>query len=207
MIARKMQDSLQDSAQLSYHSDCNGSSLLAKRSRLKLSGSRASVEDILIKTVSDVLAEYPIFNARVEDDVVNPIDGHHLSIAISLSGGLVAPTIFNVNEMSLEEVSIARRDLVERARQNKLSMKEMTQGSFTISNLGLRRIHYFTPILNAPQVAILGIGQIRERPWAKGGAVHCQPVLGLSLTTDHRVIDGDPSAEFLEALCDRIESD
>ncbi|WP_321390421.1 2-oxo acid dehydrogenase subunit E2 [Emcibacter sp.] len=112
-----------------------------------------------------------------------------------------------VQDKSPEEICAARKDLIERARSGKLTVREMTGGSFTISNLGLRRIQYFTPIINRPQIAILGIGQVVCKPVALAvDEISVRPMLGLSLTSDHRVVDGDPSGSFLTYLCDTIEN-
>ncbi|MFC7051012.1 2-oxo acid dehydrogenase subunit E2 [Emcibacter nanhaiensis] len=206
MIADKMQESLQTSAQLSYHCECNAGVLVAARARLKEAGSSVSIEDLLIKAVSDTLTEMPMFNARIEGKELTLVGSHHISVAISLPNGLMAPTIFDVQDKSLEDICAARKGLIERARNGKLTVREMTGGSFTVSNLGLRRIHYFTPILNRPQVAILGIGQVKRKPVVLGnGDIASQPMMGLSLTTDHRIVDGDPSGQFLTKLSESIE--
>lgn len=207
MIADKMCDSLHTMAQLTYHEECLAQRVLTQRAELKAQGSSVSIEDLIIKAVSDTLRERPIFNSRVEGKDVFTLKQHHISIAVSLDQGLVAPTIFNVQDKTLAEISVARKDLIARARIGKLTVPEMTGGTFTISNLGLRRVHYFTPIINSPQVAILGIGHIVKRPWVEEttGDITVAPVMGLSLTTDHRVVDGDPSGEFLGLLCDRLE--
>lgn len=207
MIAEKMLGSLKDTAQLTYHAECCAQKLLDKRIQLKNDNSSISIEDLIIKAVSDVLNKCPIFNSRVEGKDVITLKEHHISVAISLPGGLVAPTIFNVHDKSLEEITAARRDLITRARANKLTIAEMTGGSFTISNLGLRRVQYFTPIINTPQVAILGVGKIINKPSVNEfGEIVVSPMIGLSLTSDHRVVDGDPSGEFLGLLADCIEN-
>lgn len=207
MIANKMLHSLQTTAQLSYHSECIAQSLLDQRQRYKSSGEGISIEDLIIKGVSDTLEKIPIFNSRIEGTEVTVLKEHHISVAISLSNGLVAPTIFDVQDMTVGEISLARKDLVDRARKGKLTVAEMTGGSFTISNLGLRRVHYFTPIINTPQVAILGVGKIIKKPYVNSrDEVTVASVMGLSLTSDHRVVDGDPSGEFLDLLCQRLEN-
>ena len=206
MIADKMQESLQTSAQLSYHCDCDAGNLVAARTKLKEAGSSVSIEDLLIKAVSDTLTVLPEFNARVEGKDLTLVGGHHISVAISLPNGLMAPTIFNVQDKNLEEICAARKDLIERARAGKLTVREMTGGSFTVSNLGLRRVRYFTPILNRPQIAILGVGQIERKLLVEeDDGVGIKPMMGLSLTTDHRVLDGDPSGLFLTKLSETIE--
>lgn len=207
MIADKMMSSLNNAAQLTYHTECLADTLLERRAVLKSEGSVVSIEDLLIKTISDALHQMPIFNSIVNDKNVTISKNHNISVAVSLPNGLVAPTIFDVQNKTLEEISSSRKDLISRARSGKLTVPEMTGGTFTISNLGLRHIHYFTPIINAPQVAILGIGQMIKKTWVgQDDEVSIKHVMGLSLTTDHRVIDGDPSGKFLGLLCDIIEN-
>lgn len=207
MIADKMMSSLSGTAQLTYHTDCIADKFLARRAVLKSEGSGVSIEDLLIKATSDALNEMPIFNSIINDISVTTSKEHNISVAVSLPNGLVAPTIFDVQNKTLEEISTSRKDLIMRARSGKLTVAEMTGGTFTVSNLGLRHIDYFTPILNTPQVAILGIGRMIKKPWIdEENEISVKHLMGLSLTTDHRVIDGDPSGEFLGLLCEIIEN-
>jgi len=208
MIASKMKESLSSSAQLTHIADCDASALSAAKSRLAARGVKASVEDLLIHVVIATLRQHPSLNATLEGNAIHVKSAMNISCAIALPGDLlVAPTILGANAMSLEQRIEARRDLVERARTNKLSVKEMTAGTFTISNIGLSRVRYFTPILNMPQVAILGIGEAGLRPWVVGeGKIEPRPIMGLSLTFDHRAVNGAPAGAFLTDLCQAIES-
>lgn len=131
---------------------------------------------------------------------------HNINVAISVAGGLVAPTLRDVGSKSVEAISLERRELVAKAKSARLTPSEMREGTFTISNLGLRNIQFFTPIINRPQLAILGIGKITPRAALHtDGKVISRPMLGLSLTVDHRVIDGDPAGLFLSTLSDYVE--
>ena len=109
----------------------------------------------------------------------------------------------------MEEIASKREDLVARAKINKLSIQELTAGTISISNLGLTRVRHFTPILNYPQMAIIGLGQIARRPWVAtdGETLTVRPVMGLSLTVDHRAIDGAPAGDFLSALAKKLETE
>ena len=130
-----------------------------------------------------------------------------LSVAMALPGNLlVAPAIFGAQDKSLLELRAARQDLSARAKTNKLTVTEMTKGSFTVSNLGLSRVHQFTPIINAPQIGILGIGCAVQKAVQGDNGIELRPHIGLSLTFDHRAIDGAPAADFLTDLCNTIES-
>lgn len=207
MIASKMKESLASSAQLTHIADCDQSALNAAKAQLAARGVKASVEDLLIHALIGALRKHPALNATLEENQVRIKGAINISCAIALPGDLlVAPTILGADAMSLEQRIEARRDLVERARTNKLSVKEMTAGTFTISNIGLTRVRYFTPILNMPQVAILGIGEAGLRPWVVGdGRIEARPIMGLSLTFDHRAVNGAPAGAFLTDLCQAIE--
>lgn len=206
MIAGKMLESLATSAQLTHHSECDATGLLATKNRLKNSGINASIEDLIIDVVVKVLKSNPGINGTCKDKKITLSSTINLGIAIALPGDLLmAPAILDAGSMTLEERVAARRDLAERAKNNKLSVTEMMGGTFTVSNLGLTRVHHFTPIISAPQIAILGIGEMRLRPWIHNGEISPRNVMGLSLTFDHRAINGAPAGDFLTALCDAIE--
>jgi pyruvate dehydrogenase E2 component (dihydrolipoamide acetyltransferase) len=207
MIASKMKESLSSSAQLTHIAEGDSTALGMAKALLTERNVKASVEDLLIHAVIASLRKHPNLNATLEGNSVCVKSAISISCAIALPGDLlVAPTILHADRMSLEERIEARRDLVERARTNKLSVKEMTAGTFTISNIGLSRVRFFTPILNMPQVAILGVGEAGLRPWVVGdGRIEPRPIMGLSLTFDHRAVNGGPAGAFLTDLCQTIE--
>ena len=206
MIAHKMVKSLREAAQLTHHATCDASALLAKKKAMEDLGSKASVEDLLMHTLITVLGRHAEINGVVADKEIHLSEEVHLSVAMALPGNLlVAPAIFNADRMDVLQLRAARQDLAGRAKANKLSVTEMTGGTFTISNLGLTRVEQFTPILNTPQIGILGVGCIREKPVRTDEGLAWKPCIGLSLTFDHRAIDGAPAAEFLSDLCETIE--
>lgn len=208
MIAKKMLQSLQETAQLTHHASCNVSRLVVMKERLAHDGLKVSIEDLVNEAVIRVLKQHPLLNGVTEGAEIKLFAQINLGIAIALAGNLlVAPAIMNAGEMDLARLRDARRDLADRARRNALTMQEMTRGSFTVSNLGLTRVEHFTPILNYPQIAILGIGRIVERlVLNEVGHVEAGRFMGLSLTFDHRAVDGAPAADFLTALCNDIEA-
>lgn len=208
MIADKMMQSLAQTAQLTHHAECDMSRLLKRKERLAEQGMRVSVEDLVIEMVAATLVQHPGLNGTLEGRELRLSSSIHMSVAIALPGDLlVAPTIFNAHQLDASALAEARGDLVRRANANKLTVKEMTGGTFTISNLGRSRVKFFTPILNIPQVAILGIGETASQlRLGEQGTVETRPVAGLSLTFDHRAIDGGPAADFLSALCAAIET-
>lgn len=207
MIADNMRRSLDEAAQLTHHAECDVTALLDLKQRLAEQGTRVSVEDLLCDRIVQALLAHPELNGRVEDREVHLSPSIHLSVAIALPGNLlVAPTLFEAEKSSLSERATARKELVARAKTGKLSVAEMTKGTFTVSNLGLSRVRHFTPIINIPQIAILGIGQTVQCPRVMDdGSIAVRSVMGLSLTFDHRAVDGGPAADFLTALCELIE--
>ena len=207
MIAAKMLESLATTAQLTHHADCDTTGLAAMKARLQSDGLKGSVEDLIIDAVVRSLRQHPGLNALLIDKEIHVKSAINVAVAVALPGDLlVAPAIFDAGAMDLNARVQARRDVVERAKINKLTVKEMTGGTFTISNIGLTRVRHFTPILNVPQVGILGVGQTALRPWVVDGRIEARPIMGLSLTFDHRAVNGAPAADFLTTLCNTIEA-
>lgn len=209
MIAAKMLESLQTTAQLTHHAECRLDALKARRAELKAEGSAVSVQDLLLLKVIETLKAHPGLNATLDGEVIEHHAAVHLGLAIPLPGDLlVAPALFDADRLDGESLSQARKALVDKALAGKLSVKELTGATFTVSNLGLSRVHHFTPVLNPPQVAILGVGGIQRR-LALGPSGELVEVewMGLSLTFDHRAVNGAPAADFLDDLCRRIEGD
>lgn len=205
MIARKMMESLSGSAQLSFFTRVDASHLVATRAGWKDAGVPAGYEDLLLCALRDTLVEHPGLNGVVTGETVQLYDEIRISVAVALPGGLVAPSLPDLRGLSLAEVVAARRSLVQRALAGKLTVAEMSFGTFTISNLGLTCVDHFTPILNGGQLGILGIGRIApEVAVDTAGEIVARPEISLSLTNDHRVIDGATSGDFLTALSDRI---
>lgn len=206
MIADKMVASLHDAAQLTHHARADVSALMQAKATLAEAGVKVSIEDLLMAVLVRVLKRHPDLNGVVRGRDIVLSDVVDLSVAIALPGNLLAaPAIFGASGMTLPDLRAARQDLAARARANKLTVPEMTGGTFTISNLGLSRVEYFTPILNAPQIAVLGVGRVVETAVPVEGGVGFRPMSGLSLTFDHRAVDGAPAATFLSDLCAEIE--
>ncbi|MDD9745285.1 MULTISPECIES: 2-oxo acid dehydrogenase subunit E2 [Marinovum] len=208
MIADRMVQSLQTGAQLTHHASADASVLLAEKARMAEAGTKVSVEDLLMLAVIRALTNHPDANGRVEGKEIKLSDTVDLSVAIALPGNLlVAPAIFGASAMTVSELRAARQDLAARAKANKLSVSEMTGGTFTVSNLGLTRVEHFTPIINAPQICILGVGRLTDRALrGPDGGIELRPHVGLSLTFDHRALDGAPAGDLLTEICVEIES-
>jgi len=203
MIADAMTKSLA-AAQLTHHGSADATALMAEKTRLGAAGTKISVEDLLMLAVVRALKKNPDANGRVEGREVHLSDAVDLSVAIALPGNLlVAPAMFGADAMDVTELRAARQDLAARAKVN---VTEMTGGTFTVSNLGLTRVEHFTPIINAGQICILGIGRMTDRA-VRGadGGIELRPHVGLSLTFDHRALDGAPAGDLLTSICEEIE--
>lgn len=206
-IANKMLESLSTSAQVTHHCSVNATALIAEKKRLAESSTKVSIEDLVNFSVIHALKKHPSANGRVEDQEIHLHHSIDLSVAIALPNNqLVAPTIFGAGDMELIELNSARLDLIERAKDNNLTVTEMTGGTFTVSNLGLTRVEHFTPIINLPQICILGIGRMMDYPVRSArSTIELNPHICLSLTFDHRVLNGAPAGNFLTSICEEIE--
>ncbi|WP_375209456.1 2-oxo acid dehydrogenase subunit E2 [Hyphomonas jannaschiana] len=206
IIAERMLASLHSTAQLSYHGDADVTDLMARRSAWKTAGQAISLEDCLIHAIARTLEAYPDFNGVADDVSITRHESIDLSLAISTPMGLMTPVLRDVGSMPLVDIADRRRDLIERAQVGKLAVSEMKGGSFTLSNLGHTRVRYFTPILNAGQIALLGVGRLVETAIVdEVGHPKAARMLPLSLTADHRIVDGEPAGQFLDQLCRHLE--
>jgi len=163
-------------------------------------GLRISLNDMITKAVAMALRRQPRLNATLVDQEVRLHDGVNMGIAVNLDEGLIVPVIFNADQKDLGQIAREGRDLAEKARAGRLQLDEISDGTFTITNLGTTGIELFTPIINPPQVAILGVGMVQRRPIVVGDALAIRPAVYLSLVFDHRAVDGVPAANFLQEL-------
>lgn len=205
MIAERMRQSLQNSAQLTLNTSANATSLLALRQRYKASAptlgmQEITLNDLLLFVVSRVLLNYPALNATLHDQTITQYQRVHLGFAVDTSRGLLVPVIKDAHQRSLRQIAQETKRLVASIETNKITPAELQGGTFTVSNLGALGIESFTPILNPPQVAILGVGKTDLKPIQVEERVEFIPHLALSLTVDHQAVDGAPAARFLQAL-------
>lgn len=163
-------------------------------------GLRLSLNDMIIKAVLLALKRHPRLNATLVDQVVHVHDTVHMGLAVNLDEGLIVPVIRNAEQKDLGQIATESRALSEKARSGRLQLDEVSDGTFTITNLGTTGIDLFTPIINPPQVAILGVGMIQPRPLVVGDALAIRPSVYFSLVFDHRAVDGVPAANFLQTL-------
>ncbi|MCB9921990.1 MAG: 2-oxo acid dehydrogenase subunit E2 [Planctomycetaceae bacterium] len=201
-IAQRMLAGVQQTAPVTLTTKVDAAPLIAYREQLKAEGGEIvpSYTDILAKLVAIALPECPALNACWHNDGVFTYDEINVAIAVDTDSGLVAPVIKNVMSLSLQEIAAQSRLLAERARAGALSQNHLQGSTFTITNLGMFDIDFFTPIINLPQAAILGVGRIVREPVVEGDVVVPGWRLGLSLTFDHRIVDGAPAARWLQHL-------
>lgn len=163
-------------------------------------GVKVSVNDLVLKAVAAALKKHPDINVSLDGEEIVYHRRIHVGVAVAVPGGLVVPVIRDVDKKAPDELAKASGELIQKALEGNLTGDEMNGGTFTVSNLGSRGIDRFTPIINGNQSAILGVGCVKEKPVAVDGTVVIRPVMVLSLTADHRVIDGAPAADFLSTL-------
>jgi pyruvate dehydrogenase E2 component (dihydrolipoamide acetyltransferase) len=167
---------------------------------------QVSYTAIIVKAVAEALNEVPLLNSTLEGDRIKMFEDVNVGVAVATENGLIVPVIHNADKKPLEEIEAAIRELTEKAREAKLTKEELTGGTFTITNLGMYDVDFFTPIINPPEAAILGIGKITEKPVASKGRIEIKPVLMLSLSYDHRILDGAPAAQFLQRVKEKIQN-
>ena len=207
-IAKNMMESLQNSAQLTHTSSFDASDILAYRKLLKQSADLAGITlgDMVLFAVSRTLPAFPELNAWFLGDKMRFFSGVNLACAVDSEKGLMVPVIFGASKKSLLEISCEMKALAESCRNGGISPKLLSGGSFTVSNLGHLGIESFTPILNPPQTGILGVNTITTRLRDVDGKLCAYPCMTLSLTYDHRALDGAPASRFLQALCRYLEN-
>lgn len=166
---------------------------------------RLSPTHLIIVATARALKKHHIMNARWSDDTVQVMPEINIGIAVALEEGLVVPVLRRADDLSLLQVGQAEARLTDRARARTLSVEEFTGGTFTITNLGMFGVDCFTPIINSPEAAILGIGRIAERPAVREGRIVPRSLMNLCLSFDHRVVDGAPAAAFLASVRDLLE--
>jgi len=167
---------------------------------------QASYTDMLVKAVAQALREHPVMNSTLEDEQIKVFEDVNVGVAVATEKGLVVPVIHNADKKSLSEASSELKLLVEKAREGKLTKEELTGGTFTITNLGMYGVDVFIPIINPPEAAILGVGRVVEKPVVVDNEITTKPVMQLSLSFDHRIVDGAPAAQFLQRVKQVLES-
>ena len=209
IIAERMTMSLQTNASVTLHTEVDATGFVELRGMLndKLQAREVSLTytDLLVKVVANALREHPRLNATLTDEGIHLLPEINIGVAVALDDGLVVPVIRNADKERLSEISEQVRGFAERARSNQLTPGELQGGTFTITNLGNFGVDAFTPIINPPESAILGVGRILKKPVVQDDEIVARSMLTLSLTFDHRVIDGAPAAQFLQTVSSYIQ--
>jgi pyruvate dehydrogenase E2 component (dihydrolipoamide acetyltransferase) len=172
---------------------------------LEKDGMRVSINDILLKAMAAALRQHPNCNAQWHDGFVRRFNAVHLGVAVAIEDGLITPVIRNAHAKGIAQISAEVRELAGRAREKRLMPEEYTGSTFTVSNLGMLGIHEFTAIINPPECGILAVGGIVETPVVVDGEVTVRPRMRITMSCDHRVVDGAQGARFLQTLQGMLE--
>ncbi len=203
-----MRESLASTAQYTLNASAAAAGLLRLRARLKASAalSHITINDLVTFCTARALLEAPDVNAELIDGRIVKHADVHIGFAVDTTRGLLAPVVRNADRLPIAELAMRMKALATQAVEGTIAPDDLSGGTFTISNLGGLGIESFTPLINVPQVAILGVGAIQLKPVRVDGKVEFIDSIGLSLTCDHQVIDGAPGARFLQVLKEKIES-
>jgi pyruvate dehydrogenase E2 component (dihydrolipoamide acetyltransferase) len=204
-IAKRMHGALQSMAQLTLFMDADLDAVVADRSTRAASGAAPGYTDYVIAAAARALREHPIVNSQVTDEGIALLPDIHVGMAVALDNGLMVPVVRNTDRLRLDGIAGETKRLAELARSGKISPDDLAGGTFSVTSLGMYGVDAFTPVINPPNAAILGVGRIRDEvQWADNGIRRAR-VMTLSLTWDHRVIDGAPAAEFTRAVANNLE--
>ncbi|SHJ10531.1 2-oxo acid dehydrogenase subunit E2 [Desulfofundulus thermosubterraneus] len=209
VIAERMSASRKQAAHVTIMEEVDVTALRDVREQLNAQDSSGRIKfsytDLLVKFTAEALTEFPMVNSRSSENEIFLPGSVNIGVAVALENGLVVPNIKNAHQLSLEQISTKVKDLATRARNNELDPEDVENGTFTISNLGMFGAEGFTPIINRPETAILGVGTIRTKPALVDGRLEKRYFMTLSLSFDHRIIDGSLAAEFLSRLKEMLE--
>lgn len=220
VIARSMQASLSQMAQLTLNTTFDATDVIALRSKFKKAGEAGlkaeqgfglaenvpTINDIILYAASRVLLQHPACNAHYDDEKMTYFNHVHIGVAVDTPRGLMVPTVFNIDLMSLSTLSKEAKAAINACKTGSVSPDALRGGTFTVTNLGTMGIESFTPVINPPQTCILGVDTIVTRVREVNGELKGYPAMGLSLTFDHRALDGAPAAKFLKDLVKALEN-
>lgn len=211
VIAERMGLSSRMTSRVTLFMDVDATSLVDLRERWKADfekiwGFAPGYNDLLARLCGVALVEFPFMNARLNGDVIEQLAAVNIGIAVNAEKGLFVPVIREADRKNLRAIGAELRQRVEEIRSNKISPDHLTGGTFTITNLGMYDVEGFTPVINLPEAAILGVGKIIPKPVVRAGQVVIRQMLTLSLAFDHRLVDGAPAARFMQQLKQNIES-
>jgi len=211
VIASRMHASLQEMAQLTLGTEAVMDAAVALRAQLKEQWGQAgipvpTITDLVVRAAALALREHPRLNASVHDDAIHVQPEINVGLAVALEDGLLVPVLKRADQLPLSAVAAESRRLAQGARAGRLSLPDLEGGTFTVSTLGSYGIDFFTPVITPGQVAILGVGRLRDSVRWEGPSPVRTQVMTLSITFDHRAVDGAPAADYLRSVLARLAS-
>jgi pyruvate dehydrogenase E2 component (dihydrolipoamide acetyltransferase) len=204
-IAKRMHQSLQEMAQLTLHMDADMEAVVADRRNRVRQGAAPGYTDYVMAAAARALRDHPMVNAQVTDEGVALLPDIHVGLAVAVDGGLMVPVVRHTDQLGLDDLSEVTTRLAHAARDKTLALDDLEGGTFSVSALGMFGVDGFTPVINPPNVAILGVGRLRDDLELVDGEVTAVKRMTLSLTWDHRVIDGAPAAEFCRSVVQHLQ--
>ena len=206
-----MTASLSSMAQLTLNTSFDATELMAYRKKVKENGEKLglaniTLNDMVLYAVSRTLPNHKDLNAHLLEDKMRYFTNVQLGMAVDTERGLMVPTIFNANKLSLNDIAVEAKKCAADCQKGSINPDKLSGASFTVSNLGSLGIESFTPVINPPQTGILGVDNIVTRVKEVNGQIKTYPAMGLSLTFDHRALDGAPAAKFLKELAANLEN-
>lgn len=209
-VGENMLRSWNSSPRVTHHTRADLSALLALRKNINTNvdeSDKVSVTDMLIKILASAIESHMFMNCSLQGSEIRFMKDIHIGFAVALDNGLIVPVIRNANKLGVVQIGREAKHLAGLAKEGKLAPADFTGGTFTLSNIGAYgSVDFFSPIINPPEAAILGVGRTVEMPVVVDGEIVVRPMIGLSLTFDHRVVDGAPAAQFLKTLITLIEN-
>ena len=205
LIAERMAASHSQTAPVTLTAEADASALVELRRQLAADGVQAAYNDLLLYVLARALREHPRLNASLDGDTIRVWRRIDIGLAVDTDRGLLAPVVRDVGSKGVAQLAADAAALVERARTGKCAPDELRGGTFTLTNLGMFGIDAFTPLINQPECAILGVGRIKPRPVVVGDQIVARQTVWLSLTFDHRLVDGGPAARFLQRVVQLVE--
>ena len=205
-IANNMLNSHMTSPTVTFNLGIDMTELKRLREQLKSDDVKVSYTDLLVKIVAKALTEFPLLNCSVDGNKIIYKHYVNMGVAVALDNGLVVPNVRDADKKTLSEISAEVKELAAKAREGRLPMDALSGGTFTITNLGMYGIESFSPIINQPEVAILGVNTMEDKVVVVNGEICVRPIMNLSLTADHRVVDGSVAAQFLQRIKKLMEN-
>ena len=199
-IAKNMLNSHMTSPTVTFNLSIDMTEMKTYREQLKSKDIKVSYTDLLVKFVAKALTEFPLLNCSVEDNKIVYKHYVNMGVAVALDNGLVVPNVTDADKKTVTEISAEIKELAKLAREGGLPAEKLRGGTFTITNLGMFGIESFSPIINQPEVAILGVNTMEDRVVVRNGEMVIRPMMNISLTADHRVVDGSVAAQFMQRI-------